>query len=175
MLAVMKLGGVIMPATSALGPNDLADRFSRGAVRHVITNAEQVDKFTEIPGDFGRIAIGDAPASWLPYRLATRLCHHPAHHPNRHGRSDADLLHLRHDEPAQTRAAHAPVVSGPDRATADAIFAHARRNLAPYQRIRRIEFMELPKTISGKIRRVDLRGRRNTCESNDLTHEYRDR
>jgi acetyl-CoA synthetase len=70
MLAVMKLGGVIMPATSALGPNDLADRFSRGAVRHTITNAEQVDKFTEIPGDFGRIAIGDAPASWLPYRLA---------------------------------------------------------------------------------------------------------
>jgi acetyl-CoA synthetase len=60
----------------------------------------------------------------------------------------------------------------PDRATADAIFAHARRNLAPYQRIRRIEFMELPKTISGKIRRVDLRARENTCEPDDLTHEY---
>ena len=27
----------------------------------------------------------------------------------------------------------------PDRTTADAIYAHARRNLAPYQRIRRIE------------------------------------
>jgi hypothetical protein len=35
-------------------------------------------------------------------------------------------------------------------------FAHARRNLAPYQCIRRIEIMELPETISGKIRRVDL-------------------
>jgi acetyl-CoA synthetase len=45
----------------------------------------------------------------------------------------------------------------PDRATADAIFAHAHRSLAPYQRIRRIEFAELPKTISGKIRRVDVR------------------
>ena len=63
----------------------------------------------------------------------------------------------------------------PDRATADAIFAHAHRNLAPYQRIRRIEFMELPKTISGKIRRVDLRARENACAPDDLTGEYRDR
>ena len=63
----------------------------------------------------------------------------------------------------------------PDQATADAIFAHAHRNLAPYQRIRRIEFMELPKTISGKIRRVDLRARENSCEPDDLVGEYRDR
>ena len=68
-LAVMKLGAVIMPATTALGPKDLADRVGRGAVRHVITNADQVDKFAEIPGDFGRIAIGDAPAPWRRYRL----------------------------------------------------------------------------------------------------------
>jgi acetyl-CoA synthetase len=70
MLAVMKLGAVIMPATTALGRNDLADRVARGAVRHVITNADQVDKFADIPGDFGRIAIGDAPRPWHPYRLA---------------------------------------------------------------------------------------------------------
>jgi len=63
----------------------------------------------------------------------------------------------------------------PDQATADAIFAHARLNLAPYQRIQRIEFMELPKTISGKIRRVDLRARENACETGDLVGEYRDR
>jgi acetyl-CoA synthetase len=37
------------------------------------------------------------------------------------------------------------------------IFAFLRRTLAPYKRIRRLEFSELPKTISGKIRRVDLR------------------
>jgi acetyl-CoA synthetase len=63
----------------------------------------------------------------------------------------------------------------PERATADAIFAHAHRNLASYQRIRRIEFMDLPKTISGKIRRVDLRARENACEPDDLADEYRDR
>ena len=45
----------------------------------------------------------------------------------------------------------------PDAETAAAIFAHVRARLAPYKRIRRIEFFELPKTISGKIRRVDLR------------------
>ncbi len=37
------------------------------------------------------------------------------------------------------------------------ILAFCRDKLAPYKRIRRIEFAELPKTISGRIRRVDLR------------------
>ncbi|MCG5211646.1 AMP-binding protein [Streptosporangium sp. KLBMP 9127] len=45
----------------------------------------------------------------------------------------------------------------PDAATARSILAHARHNLAGYKRIRRLEFAELPKTISGKIRRVELR------------------
>jgi acetyl-CoA synthetase len=45
----------------------------------------------------------------------------------------------------------------PSRELAQAIFAFARERLAPYKRIRRIEFRELPKTISGKIRRVELR------------------
>ena len=38
------------------------------------------------------------------------------------------------------------------------ILGYARQRLAPYKRIRRLEFSELPKTISGKIRRVELRG-----------------
>ena len=46
----------------------------------------------------------------------------------------------------------------PDAALAEDILSFARRNLAPYKRVRRIEFVtELPKTISGKIRRVQLR------------------
>jgi acetyl-CoA synthetase len=45
----------------------------------------------------------------------------------------------------------------PSRDMAAALFAFARERLAPYKRIRRIEFRELPKTISGKIRRVELR------------------
>ena len=50
------------------------------------------------------------------------------------------------------RAGHAP-----DADMAAAIFAFVRERLAPYKRIRKIEFAELPKTISGKIRRVQLR------------------
>jgi acetyl-CoA synthetase len=45
----------------------------------------------------------------------------------------------------------------PDRETALSIFRHSRAALAPFKRVRRLEFAELPKTISGKIRRVELR------------------
>jgi acetyl-CoA synthetase len=45
----------------------------------------------------------------------------------------------------------------PDRATALSIFRHCRAALAPFKRVRRLEFADLPKTISGKIRRVELR------------------
>jgi acetyl-CoA synthetase len=44
-----------------------------------------------------------------------------------------------------------------DRETALAIFRHVRAHLAPFKRVRRLEFADLPKTISGKIRRVELR------------------
>ncbi|UQS29648.1 AMP-binding protein [Streptomyces fradiae] len=58
---------------------------------------------------------------------------------------------------------------GPD--TAKALFAHARTVLAPYKRVRRIEFAELPKTVSGKIRRVELR---RLTEQQGSTAEYRE-
>ena len=45
----------------------------------------------------------------------------------------------------------------PDATTARSILGYAREHLAAYKRIRRLEFAELPKTISGKIRRVELR------------------
>ncbi|WP_406442161.1 AMP-binding protein [Streptomyces sp. NBC_00631] len=44
---------------------------------------------------------------------------------------------------------------GPD--TAKVLFEHSRQVLAPYKRIRRLEFAPLPKTVSGKIRRIELR------------------
>ena len=45
----------------------------------------------------------------------------------------------------------------PTRATALEIMRFARDRLAPYKRIRRLQFATLPKTVSGKTRRVDLR------------------
>jgi len=44
-----------------------------------------------------------------------------------------------------------------DEATARSIFEFTRQRLAAYKRIRRLQFADLPKTISGKIRRVELR------------------
>jgi acetyl-CoA synthetase len=44
----------------------------------------------------------------------------------------------------------------PSRDLALSIFQHIRAALAPYKRVRRIEIAELPKTISGKIRRTEL-------------------
>jgi acetyl-CoA synthetase len=46
----------------------------------------------------------------------------------------------------------------PSRELAADILTFSRERLAPFKRVRRIEFAELPKTISGKIRRVELRG-----------------
>lgn len=45
----------------------------------------------------------------------------------------------------------------PTEQTAAGILAYCRERVAPFKRIRRLEFAELPKTISGKIRRVELR------------------
>ncbi|MEE1927405.1 AMP-binding protein [Streptomyces sp. TRM 70351] len=57
---------------------------------------------------------------------------------------------------------------GPE--TAEALFAHSRAVLAPYQRVRVIEFADLPKTVSGKIRRTELRAL--TAKGSDA--EYRE-
>jgi acetyl-CoA synthetase len=59
----------------------------------------------------------------------------------------------------------------PDKELAASIFRFAQEKLAPYQRIRRLEFADLPKTISGKIRRVELRKReqsRNIAERSPM-------
>ena len=55
----------------------------------------------------------------------------------------------------------------PTAETAEAILKHCRETLAPYKRIRRLEFHDLPKTVSGKIRRVDLRKREIEIHAND--------
>lgn len=62
--------------------------------------------------------------------------------------------------------AYVVLVAGvtPDEATAVAILRHVQERVSPFKRIRRIEFATLPKTISGKIRRVDLRAAEVTRE-----------
>ncbi|MEU7479699.1 AMP-binding protein [Lentzea sp. NPDC042327] len=94
MLAVMKLGAVIMPTTTALGPADLADRLRRGAVRHVLARAEDADKFEGVAGeDTGTVLMavgGGARAGWLDYAQAGDEPDTPLPHPQT--RADDRLL-----------------------------------------------------------------------------------
>jgi acetyl-CoA synthetase len=81
MLAVMKLGAVIMPTTTALGTADLVDRIERGRARHVVANAADAGKFAGVPGNYTRIAVGGAPEGWLAYTDAARAGDTPPGHP----------------------------------------------------------------------------------------------
>ena len=70
MLAAIKLGAVVIPATTLLTPDDLVDRVERGQVRHVVIGKAHTDKFESLPGNFGRIAVGGAPAGWKAFEEA---------------------------------------------------------------------------------------------------------
>jgi acetyl-CoA synthetase len=63
----------------------------------------------------------------------------------------------------------------PTAETAAAIFRHTDELLSSFERVRRIEFHELPKTISGKIRRVELREREEQAfaRGEELAAEWR--
>ncbi|MGH8995026.1 MAG: AMP-binding protein [Acidimicrobiales bacterium] len=66
-LAAMKLGAVIIPASTLLGPADLADRVGRGNARHVVVGSAEAPKFGAVQGDYTRVAVGEAPEGWLSY------------------------------------------------------------------------------------------------------------
>src|SRR6202042_1261648 len=59
MLAAMKLGVVVIPATTLLTPDELQDRLDRGRARAVVATQDQVAKFTKLRGDgLIRIVVG---------------------------------------------------------------------------------------------------------------------
>ncbi|MFJ5092143.1 AMP-binding protein [Streptomyces sp. NPDC088674] len=87
-----------------------------------------------------------------PFELESALLEHPA---------VAEAAVVPAPDPVRLNVPKAYIVLAegyaPDAATARLLFAHSRAVLAPYKRLRRLEFGPLPKTISGKIRRVELR------------------
>ncbi|MDA0160719.1 AMP-binding protein [Solirubrobacter ginsenosidimutans] len=73
MLAAMKLGAVVIPATTLLAESDLRDRIDRGNARHVVVRAADAAKFDGVPGSYSRIAVGEGvPSGWLDYAMAYR-------------------------------------------------------------------------------------------------------
>jgi acetyl-CoA synthetase len=87
-----------------------------------------------------------------PFELESALVEHPA---------IAEAAVVPSPDPLRTSVPKAFVILAagysPCAELAREIFLFTRRNLAPYKRIRRLEFSDLPKTISGKIRRAELR------------------
>lgn len=86
-----------------------------------------------------------------PFELESALIEHPL---------VAEAAVVPSPDPVRLAVPKAFVALVPGAATdaesAASILAHARRVLGPIKRVRKIEFFELPKTISGKIRRIEL-------------------
>lgn len=87
-----------------------------------------------------------------PFELESALLEHPA---------VAEAAVVPSPDPVRTSLPKAFVALKPgvtpNAETARSILLFCKERLAPYKRIRGIEFTELPKTVSGKIRRVQLR------------------
>src|SRR5262249_11690374 len=69
-LATMKLGAVLIPATPLLGPADLRDRIERGNARHVVVGSGDTGKFAELPGAYTRVTVGPPVDGWHDYSNA---------------------------------------------------------------------------------------------------------
>jgi len=67
LLACMKLGVIVIPATPQLTPRDLADRFERGAVRHVVSDGDGALKFATLPGEYTRLIVGSDLPGWARF------------------------------------------------------------------------------------------------------------
>ena len=127
---------------------DIASRDARGYITYV-GRSDDVFKASDY-----RIS---------PFELESVLIEHPA---------VAEAAVVPSPDPTRLAVPKAYVVLAPGypptAQTAESILSYARKHLAPYKRVRRIEFAELPKTISGKIRRVELRGREDVAHGAGL-------
>src|SRR3979411_385568 len=73
MLAAMKLGVVVIPATTLLTPDELRDRLERGRAKVVVASQDQVAKFAGLGGDnLVRLVVGASSKheGWLAYEQA---------------------------------------------------------------------------------------------------------
>ena len=66
-LALIKLGAVILPATTLLGGADLADRIERGRVRHIVCSADCISRFDQIGKHCTRVVVGGPVPEWHSY------------------------------------------------------------------------------------------------------------
>jgi len=72
MLAAIRLGAVMIPATTLLEHEDLRDRLERGRVKAVVTLAALAGRFARLGGAPLRVAVGEAALGWIPYQDSYR-------------------------------------------------------------------------------------------------------
>ncbi|WP_158166936.1 AMP-binding protein [Mycolicibacterium smegmatis] len=105
-----------------------------------------------------------------PFELESVLIEHPAV-------VEAAVVPQPDDTRLAVPKAYVALAEGwePNADTAKAVMEYARDHLAPYLKVRRVEFFDLPKTISGKIRRVELRKREDEAHQTgkEIPTEYR--
>ena len=89
-LAAMKLGAVIIPATTLLSPDDLRDRVDRGRVDAVVARSDMTEHFENVYGGYLRIAVGDPVLGWLRY--ADSFDSLDPFEPDEHTKADEPLL-----------------------------------------------------------------------------------
>jgi acetyl-CoA synthetase len=76
MLAAMKLGVVVIPATTLLTPDELQDRLDRGRAKVVVATQDQVGKFASLKADkLIRIVVGASGKvdGWLPFEQSAEF------------------------------------------------------------------------------------------------------
>jgi acetyl-CoA synthetase len=76
MLASIKLGVVVIPATTLLTPDELQDRLDRGRAKVVVATQDQVAKFAGLGGgDLTRVVVGASSdhEGWLPFEQASEF------------------------------------------------------------------------------------------------------
>jgi acetyl-CoA synthetase len=71
-LAGMKLGVVLVPTTTQLGREDLADRITRGEIRHIVTDGEGAERLGDLATGCSRILVGAGPGGWTSLDEAER-------------------------------------------------------------------------------------------------------
>ena len=76
MLAAIKLGVVVIPATTLLTPDELRDRLDRGRAKAVVASQDQVAKFASLGADHLACIVVGATSEhkgWLPFEKAAEF------------------------------------------------------------------------------------------------------
>ena len=90
MLACIRTGAVMVPATTQLTTDDLKDRFDRGRVTHVLAHGSCVERFQGLPTAKNRWVVEGQAPGWMPFEDA--LSEEGEYVPDRPTRADEPLL-----------------------------------------------------------------------------------